>query len=73
MPRRTFILPSGKTTTSPDLYVKTWRKLAKPLTRRGYKLYGFDPGFLFVSHINGLVDIPVEIMGIIADMDEHCA
>jgi len=41
-------LPSGNYTRNLNYYLRAWKQVARPIIKKtGWKLIGFDPGFLF--------------------------
>ena len=54
MTPKIYRLPSGKYTSSSDVYIRTWRKLGKKMLKLlpGWSLTGWDPTFEFVKWEN---------------------
>jgi hypothetical protein len=47
-------LPSGKVTKDLNNYLPSWKRISNPLIKAtGWKLLGFDPGYLFDVPIPG--------------------
>lgn len=55
-------LPDGTTTTKPRRYAQAWRALATPIEQAtGARLYGFDPGLLFVRTNGSTFNVPTDV------------
>ena len=54
-------LPSRKLTTSSAVYIREWKRVIAPLLRQtGWKLMGFDPGFLLETGPSATVQLSVD-------------
>jgi len=53
-------LPTGNITQSLDYYLRSWKKIAKPLCKKtGWKLAAFNPDFCFIDQNNKTINLSV--------------
>jgi hypothetical protein len=56
-------LPSGKTTTSQTVYLRSWKRVANPLAKAmKWKLMCFDPSFLFEIESGRTLHLPTDVV-----------
>lgn len=54
-------LPSGNYTKSLDYYLRSWKRIARPIIKQtGWRLMAFDPGFVFLDNNNKTVNLTTQ-------------
>ena len=52
-------LPNGKITTSMNYYVRSWKKVARPVVKKtGWTLMSFDSQLVFCNQVGQVITLP---------------
>ena len=58
--KKKYRLPNNKLSGSLDYYIRSWKKVAKPIIKKtGWTLIAFNPGFLFMDKNNQTISLTV--------------